>query len=88
MLTCYLSQWIALQNLHAAPRTANGGRAKDDSVLNMNSSANSALSRFGLGYERFEVLAVFSSCLLAQLGGMFVIKEAAERMVDPPEIHL
>lgn len=42
---------------------------------------------FSFGYERFEVLAVFSSTLLAQLGGLFVFKESVERMLEQPEIH-
>ncbi|KAK2176682.1 hypothetical protein NP493_646g01082 [Ridgeia piscesae] len=42
---------------------------------------------FSFGYERFEVLAVFSSTLLAQLGGLFIFKESIERMLQQPEIH-
>ncbi|PSN39912.1 Zinc transporter 6 [Blattella germanica] len=36
---------------------------------------------FSFGYERFEVLAVFASTVLAQLGSLFIIKESIERLV-------
>ncbi|CAG2056688.1 unnamed protein product [Timema podura] len=43
---------------------------------------------FSYGYERFEVLAVFSATVLAQLGSLFVIKESVERLLlHQPEIH-
>ncbi|KAK3580009.1 hypothetical protein CHS0354_001670 [Potamilus streckersoni] len=42
---------------------------------------------YSFGYERFEVLAVFASTMLAQLGALFVIKESVERLIQQPEIH-
>jgi zinc transporter 6 len=43
---------------------------------------------FSFGYERFEVLAVFASTVLAQLGSLFIVKESIERLVlEQPEIH-
>lgn len=43
---------------------------------------------FSFGYERFEVLAVFASTVLAQLGSLFIAKESIERLVlAQPEIH-
>lgn len=42
---------------------------------------------YSFGYERFEVLAVFASTMLAQLGALFIIKESIERLMIPPEIH-
>nr|CAD7264183.1 unnamed protein product [Timema shepardi] len=39
---------------------------------------------FSYGYERFEVLAVFSATVLAQLGSLFVIKESVERLLLHP----
>nr|XP_022330845.1 zinc transporter 6-A-like [Crassostrea virginica] len=42
---------------------------------------------YSFGYERFEVLAVFASTMLAQLGALFIIKESIERLLIPPEIH-
>ncbi|XP_067009779.2 zinc transporter 6 isoform X2 [Anabrus simplex] len=43
---------------------------------------------FSFGYERFEVLAVFASTILAQLASLFIIKESIERLVlEQPEIH-
>ncbi|XP_013398754.1 zinc transporter 6-A-like isoform X1 [Lingula anatina] len=44
-------------------------------------------SVFSFGYERFEVLAVFSSTMLAQLGSFFIIKESVERMIQQPDVH-
>ncbi|NXC20861.1 ZNT6 protein, partial [Corythaeola cristata] len=38
-------------------------------------------------FERFEVLAVFASTVLAQLGALFILKESAERFLEQPEIH-
>ncbi|XP_069116929.1 zinc transporter 6-like [Argopecten irradians] len=42
---------------------------------------------YSFGYERFEVLAVFASTMLAQLGALFVIKESIERLIQQPDIH-
>ncbi|XP_053567896.1 zinc transporter 6 [Bombina bombina] len=42
---------------------------------------------YSFGYERFEVLAVFASTVLAQLGALFILKESAERFLEQPEIH-
>ncbi|XP_032072183.1 zinc transporter 6 [Thamnophis elegans] len=44
-------------------------------------------SSYSFGFERFEVLAVFASTVLAQLGALFILKESAERFVEQPEIH-
>ncbi|KAK7502689.1 hypothetical protein BaRGS_00005939, partial [Batillaria attramentaria] len=42
---------------------------------------------FSFGYERFEVLAVFASTMLAQLGSLFIVKESVECIIQQPEIH-
>lgn len=42
---------------------------------------------FSFGYERFEVLAVFASTMLAQLGSLFIIKESVECIIQQPDIH-
>ncbi|XP_038252514.1 zinc transporter 6 isoform X1 [Dermochelys coriacea] len=42
---------------------------------------------YSFGFERFEVLAVFASTVLAQLGALFVLKESTERFLEQPEIH-
>lgn len=43
-------------------------------------------STFSFGYERFEVLAVFSSTVLVMFGALFIVKESTERLLMPPEI--
>lgn len=45
------------------------------------------VNTYTLGFQRFEVLAVFSCVIVAQIGAVFVIKEALERMSDQPEVH-
>ncbi|XP_028676436.1 zinc transporter 6 [Erpetoichthys calabaricus] len=42
---------------------------------------------YSFGFERFEVLAVFASTVLAQLGALFILKESVERFMKQPEIH-
>uniref|UniRef100_A0A8C9BZ85 Zinc transporter 6 n=1 Tax=Phocoena sinus TaxID=42100 RepID=A0A8C9BZ85_PHOSS len=42
---------------------------------------------YSFGFERLEVLAVFASTVLAQLGALFILKESAERFLEQPEIH-
>ncbi|XP_039387961.1 zinc transporter 6 isoform X3 [Mauremys reevesii] len=42
---------------------------------------------YSFGFERFEVLAVFASTVLAQLGALFILKESTERFLEQPEIH-
>ncbi|XP_078593669.1 zinc transporter 6-A-like [Branchiostoma floridae x Branchiostoma japonicum] len=42
---------------------------------------------FSFGYERFEVLAVFTSTTLAQLGQLFVVKESIERLLHHHDVH-
>ncbi|XP_077139042.1 zinc transporter 6 isoform X1 [Ranitomeya variabilis] len=42
---------------------------------------------YSFGFERFEVLSVFASTVLAQLGALFILKESAERFLEQPEIH-
>uniref|UniRef100_H3ARQ7 Solute carrier family 30 member 6 n=1 Tax=Latimeria chalumnae TaxID=7897 RepID=H3ARQ7_LATCH len=44
-------------------------------------------SVFSFGFERLEVLAVFASTVLAQLGALFILKESVERFLEQPEIH-
>ncbi|GAB1599797.1 zinc transporter 6-like isoform X2 [Argonauta hians] len=44
-------------------------------------------SIYSFGYDRFVVLAVFASTMLAQLGALFIIKESIERFIVQPEIH-
>ncbi|XP_016389605.1 zinc transporter 6 [Sinocyclocheilus rhinocerous] len=41
----------------------------------------------GLSFERLEVLAVFASTVLVQLGALFILKESVERFVEQPEVH-
>lgn len=41
---------------------------------------------FSFGYERFEVLAVFSSTVLVMFGGLFIVKESTERLLMPSEV--
>lgn len=42
---------------------------------------------YSFGFQRFEVLAVFSSTVLVQLGSLFILKESVERFVEQPEVH-
>ncbi|XP_057198843.1 zinc transporter 6 [Triplophysa rosa] len=42
---------------------------------------------YTFGFERFEVLAVFASTVLVQLGALFILKESVERFVEQPEVH-
>ncbi|KAL0964535.1 hypothetical protein UPYG_G00325270 [Umbra pygmaea] len=42
---------------------------------------------FSFGFERLEVLAVFSSTVLVQLGALFILKESVERFMEQPEVH-
>ncbi|XP_035256097.1 zinc transporter 6-like [Anguilla anguilla] len=42
---------------------------------------------YSFGFERFEVLAVFATTLLVQLGALFVLKESVERFMEQPEVH-
>ncbi|XP_072565496.1 zinc transporter 6 [Paramormyrops kingsleyae] len=42
---------------------------------------------YSFGFDRFEVLAVFASTVLVQLGSLFILKESVERLMDQPEIH-
>jgi zinc transporter 6 len=58
------------------------------SILSIWVEQNGPTPLFSFGYERFEVLAVFTSTVLAELGSLFIIKESIERMVlEQPEIH-
>ena len=65
-----------MQNLH-------GG----NNVIKTPASSSEDVGSFNLGYGRLEVLAVFSSSVLAELAGMFYVKEALERLLEPEEIH-
>uniref|UniRef100_A0A3Q2P8A8 Solute carrier family 30 member 6 n=1 Tax=Fundulus heteroclitus TaxID=8078 RepID=A0A3Q2P8A8_FUNHE len=38
-------------------------------------------------FERLEVLAVFASTVLIQLGALFILKESVERFMEQPEVH-
>ncbi|KAF4524626.1 hypothetical protein B566_EDAN013877 [Ephemera danica] len=42
---------------------------------------------FSFGYERWEVLAVFASTVLAQLAAIMVAKESVERLLEQPQVH-
>ncbi|XP_061084583.1 zinc transporter 6-like isoform X2 [Conger conger] len=42
---------------------------------------------YTFGFERFEVLAVFATTVLIQLGALFILKESIERFVEQPEVH-
>ncbi|KAK7902031.1 hypothetical protein WMY93_018800 [Mugilogobius chulae] len=42
---------------------------------------------YSFGFERLEVLAVFASTVLVQLGAMFILKESVERLMEQPEVH-
>ncbi|CAF89989.1 unnamed protein product, partial [Tetraodon nigroviridis] len=44
-------------------------------------------SIFSFGFERLEVLAVFASTVLVQLGALFILKESVERFMEQPEVH-
>jgi zinc transporter 6 len=58
------------------------------SILSIWVLRNGPAPLFSFGYERFEVLAVFASTVLAQLGSLFIAKESIERLVlEQPEIH-
>ncbi|XP_033634335.1 zinc transporter 6-A-like [Asterias rubens] len=45
------------------------------------------VSVYSFGFERFEVLAVFSCSMLAIFGAIFIMKESTERFFQPAEIH-
>ncbi|XP_056147676.1 zinc transporter 6 [Lampris incognitus] len=42
---------------------------------------------YSFGFERAEVLAVFASTVLVQLGALFILKESFERFMEQPEVH-
>uniref|UniRef100_A0A8C8F254 Cation efflux protein transmembrane domain-containing protein n=1 Tax=Oncorhynchus tshawytscha TaxID=74940 RepID=A0A8C8F254_ONCTS len=42
---------------------------------------------FSTRLKRLEVLAVFASTVLVQLGALFILKESVERFVEQPEVH-
>ncbi|XP_026165196.1 zinc transporter 6 [Mastacembelus armatus] len=42
---------------------------------------------YSFGFERLEVLAVFTSTVLVQLGALFILKESVERFMEQPEVH-
>ncbi|KAM4590713.1 zinc transporter 6 [Odontesthes bonariensis] len=42
---------------------------------------------YTFGFERLEVLAVFASTVLIQLGALFILKESVERFMEQPEVH-
>lgn len=47
-----------------------------------------SIESYSLGYERFEVVAVFASTILAILLSFFEIKEAVERIFEPAEVSI
>ncbi|CAL8081416.1 unnamed protein product [Calicophoron daubneyi] len=58
------------------------------SLISLWSKRKSAtLSSYTLGYERFEVVAVFAATILAVLSSVFELKEAAERIFEPVEVY-
>ncbi|KAM6956250.1 zinc transporter 6 [Aplochiton taeniatus] len=42
---------------------------------------------YSFGLERLEVVAVFASTVLVQLGALFILKESVERFMEQPEVH-
>ncbi|KAG7280293.1 hypothetical protein CRUP_026834 [Coryphaenoides rupestris] len=50
-------------------------------------SMKKASQLYSFGFERLEVLAVFASTVLIQLGALFILKESVERFMDQPEVH-
>uniref|UniRef100_A0A8C9XCG4 Solute carrier family 30 member 6 n=2 Tax=Sander lucioperca TaxID=283035 RepID=A0A8C9XCG4_SANLU len=42
---------------------------------------------YSFGFDRLEVLAVFASTVLVQLGALFILKESVERFMEQPEVH-
>ncbi|KAJ3610119.1 hypothetical protein NHX12_022213, partial [Muraenolepis orangiensis] len=50
-------------------------------------SMKKASQLYSYGFERLEVLAVFASTVLIQLGALFILKESVERFMDQPEVH-
>ncbi|KAK5854320.1 hypothetical protein PBY51_015400 [Eleginops maclovinus] len=50
-------------------------------------SMKKASQVYSFGFERLEVLAVFASTVLIQLGALFILKESVERFMEQPEVH-
>ncbi|XP_053170917.1 zinc transporter 6-like, partial [Scomber japonicus] len=50
-------------------------------------SMKKASQVYSFGFERLEVVAVFASTVLVQLGALFILKESVERFVEQPEVH-
>ncbi|KAM6922263.1 zinc transporter 6 [Lycodopsis pacificus] len=42
---------------------------------------------YSFGFDRLEVVAVFASTVLIQLGALFILKESVERFMEQPEVH-
>ncbi|XP_077968202.1 zinc transporter 6-like [Styela clava] len=57
------------------------------SLLQNQRTKSNSHNTYTLGFERIEVLGVFSSVVIAQLGAVFIFKEAIERLIEQPEIH-
>ncbi|XP_048586509.1 zinc transporter 6 isoform X3 [Nematostella vectensis] len=55
-------------------------------LLSLWVSLQKPTSAFSFGYERYEVLAVFSSTILTMFGALFIFKESIERLLLPVEI--
>ncbi|VDP82205.1 unnamed protein product [Echinostoma caproni] len=49
---------------------------------------HASLDGYTLGYERFEVVAVFSATILAIASSFFEIKEAVERFFEPSHVQI
>ena len=85
MLTCYLTLFVRLQT-----QTGRNNKRRNNNGTTTTNNANNAVSVLdenSLVYPRMEVLAVFASTVLSQLGAMFVFKESLERMIETTEIH-
>ncbi|XP_038073288.1 zinc transporter 6-A-like [Patiria miniata] len=50
-------------------------------------SQQKPVSVYSFGFERFEVLSVFSCTMLAIFGAIFIMKESTERLFQPVDIH-
>lgn len=49
--------------------------------------SQSATQSFTFGYQRCEVLAVFSSVMLSLLGAVIIVKECIERLFQPEPVE-
>ncbi|KAM9726513.1 zinc transporter 6 isoform 2-T2 [Menidia menidia] len=56
-------------------------------VLSSWASSKKPSQPYSYGFDRLEVLAVFASTVLVQLGALFILKESVERFMEQPEVH-